>query len=169
MLLSLKKVSDANGFAHFIAPLIVVLVVGVVGTYFLVSSHAQSASNSKTGLVVVKAYTESYGCAYASGGSASETNECPLIASHEHIIVMGASAGATCMGINVHNGSDLGSNRRLRCSPGTYSFALANATILSKWQGHKKHDRSIPAIRTVPVQIGHPITIKLASGIAPQK
>lgn len=43
----LKKLDD-RGLAHFVLPLLVIVLVGAVGTYMLVGSHANSANRNRT-------------------------------------------------------------------------------------------------------------------------
>ncbi len=46
---------NAAGLAHFVVPLVIVVLIALVGTYMLVASHANSVSQGSTHLKITSA------------------------------------------------------------------------------------------------------------------
>jgi hypothetical protein len=114
------------GLAHYILPLIVIVLVGVVGTALLVNSNAATkrpklASVSFKIIYPTKCYMpEGWG-----------VKICSLGTSRDDLLVHGMSGTKEkpllCNGKDVNYGVNFGRVRKLKCTPGAYHFTTASA------------------------------------------
>jgi len=145
-----------------ILTLVLIVVASVAGLYLYQQNESGAGRRSSTGTIKIKAYRQDTACITQEG-----YHECALKGTKDHVIIRGASPGATCNKINVSAewGVDMGRNRTLKCSPGTYTINMREATDIPDYKGKKKSKKpkTISWQRTIPVERGRTITVNLGT------
>ncbi len=162
---------NQSGVAHLLYPILGVVVVAVIAGagFFVYQQNKSGAAKKTTGTIKINAGKLLNGCIYLENPeywSCSGSEARPRADKTTHVFVIGASPGATCQKINVHNGRDLGRNRKLQCTPGTYEVALDYPAEIRYRKNKNSKEVHYSKSRIVNVSIGKTNSINL--GVDPQ-
>lgn len=104
---------DAKGFAHYILPLVVMVLIGAVGTFLIVSSNANSltAKKTKTGRIVVTGVFNKCKMNHSSGAM-----QCRYVKSSDNLMISASDK----------NGDEAAYYNNLKCKVGNRTIKLPN-------------------------------------------